>query len=404
MAPPTPPNLAAPMPQRPLPSFTSPPLPPAKLLLVDDREDNLLVLEELLRRPDIDMLKARSGREALELLLVHDVALALVDVQMPEMDGFEFAELVRGTERTRHVPLIFVTAGAQNDRRLFKGYETGAVDFLHKPLDPRILRNKVEVFIQLDRQRQQLARELSERSEHLRLNELFIAVLGHDLRSPLASLAMSAETLPLLSDRPEVLEVAGRMHSSCMRMRDMIEDVLDLARVRQAGGMPIQPRPLDLGSLVERVVEERRAAWPGARIRLNCDGDLSGVFDATRLSQATANLVDNALRHGERDSGVAVHVDGGHADHVVLSVANAGTIAPELLPHLFDPFRSGQQRERHQRQAGLGLGLYIVQQIVRAHRGAIAVHSPLGERQTRFDLTMPRQAAADGVTAACNGN
>ena len=96
----------------------------------------------LLRADDVELLEARSGAEALELLLRHDVALALLDVQMPEMDGFELAELMRGSERTRHVPIIFVTAGARDQHRLFKGYETGAVDFLYKPIEPHILKNK----------------------------------------------------------------------------------------------------------------------------------------------------------------------------------------------------------------------------------------------------------------------
>ncbi len=159
-----------------------------KCLLVDDLEENLLALSALLRRDDVEMLLARSGAEALELLLSHDVALALLDVQMPEMDGFELAELMRGSERTRHVPIIFVTAGARDQHRMFKGYESGAVDFLYKPIEPHILRNKADVFFQLYRQKQQLVRELHERTETLRLNEMFTAVLGHDLRNPLSAI------------------------------------------------------------------------------------------------------------------------------------------------------------------------------------------------------------------------
>ncbi len=113
-----------------------------KCLLVDDLEENLLALSALLQRPDLEILTARSGSEALELLLVHDVALAFLDVQMPEMDGFELAELMRGSERTRQIPIIFVTAGARDRHRLFKGYESGAVDFLFKPIEPHILQNK----------------------------------------------------------------------------------------------------------------------------------------------------------------------------------------------------------------------------------------------------------------------
>src|SRR5580692_812235 len=109
-----------------------------KCLLVDDLEENLLALSALLRRDGVEVLQARSGPEALELLLVHDVALAFLDVQMPDMDGFQLAELMRGSERTKQVPIIFVTAGARDTQRLFKGYDSGAVDFLYKPLEPHI--------------------------------------------------------------------------------------------------------------------------------------------------------------------------------------------------------------------------------------------------------------------------
>jgi len=128
------------------------------LLLVDDLEANLVAMAALLSGPGLRLLKARSGEEALELLLAHEVALALVDVQMPGMDGFELAELMRGSERTKHVPIVFVTAGAHDRKRMFRGYDSGAVDFLYKPIEPHILTNKVNVFAELFRQKQALAR------------------------------------------------------------------------------------------------------------------------------------------------------------------------------------------------------------------------------------------------------
>jgi signal transduction histidine kinase/response regulator RpfG family c-di-GMP phosphodiesterase len=133
-----------------------------KLLLVDDRPENLLALEGLLRRGDAEILKAESGQRALELLLEHEVALAIIDVQMPEMDGFQLAELMREVERTREIPIIFVTAGLHDRARVFKGYESGAVDFLVKPLEQPILASKVSVFLQLHRQRQLLALRVTE--------------------------------------------------------------------------------------------------------------------------------------------------------------------------------------------------------------------------------------------------
>src|SRR6202042_1099169 len=161
-----------------------------KVLLVDDTPENLVALEALLRRDGVELLKAASGAEALELLLVHEVSLALLDVQMPEMDGFELAELMRGAERTKHVPIIFVTAGSRDPSRVFKGYESGAVDFLFKPIDPHILRSKVDVFLELAQQRQELANAL-------RLNEMFVGIVGHDLRNPLAAMISGAELLSL---------------------------------------------------------------------------------------------------------------------------------------------------------------------------------------------------------------
>src|SRR6202789_1689742 len=143
---------------------------PVYFLLVDDLEENLLSLEALLRRDGLVLLKARSGDEALELLLKNDVALAIIDVQMPGLNGFELAELMRGNERARRVPIIFVTAGNADSRRRFRGYEDGAVDFIHKPIEPDILRGKAGVFFELYRQRQQIAEqrdELKARSDAL---------------------------------------------------------------------------------------------------------------------------------------------------------------------------------------------------------------------------------------------
>ena len=138
------------------------------VLLVDDREENLTVLEALLEQPDLRLLKASDGNEALELLLQYDVALALVDVQMPGMDGFELAELMRGAQRTRRVPIIFVTAATPEAGGAFRGYEAGAVDVLFKPIDPKILQSKVSAFVELFRQRRQLAAAAEMSLDHSR--------------------------------------------------------------------------------------------------------------------------------------------------------------------------------------------------------------------------------------------
>jgi PAS domain S-box-containing protein len=160
---------------------------PVKVLAVDDVPENLIALEALLAQEGMELLTAASGMEALELLLVHDVALALLDVQMPGMDGFELAELMRGTERTRRVPIIFLTAVATDERRRFRGYETGAVDYLLKPVDPQIVRNKVEIFVELARQRQEIAHQRDRHAAAL------ARLKAHRDNSPLAIVEFDAD-------------------------------------------------------------------------------------------------------------------------------------------------------------------------------------------------------------------
>jgi signal transduction histidine kinase len=360
---------------------------PVKCLLVDDRDQNLIALSALLEQDGVDVLTAHSAAEALELLLVHDVALAFLDVQMPDMDGFELAELMRGSERSRHVPIIFVTAGARDLHRQFKGYELGAVDFLYKPIEPQILKNKADVFFQLYRQKQQLVQELQQRTETLRLNEMFAAVLGHDLRNPLTAIVTGAQLLEVSSSDELVRRTAGRILSSGRRMSRLIEDMLDLARARLAGGIPIKRERVDLLRLVQRVVQEHQVAAPGHAIDLQHEGDLIGDWDTDRLAQVASNLIGNALQHGDPSEGVTVRLDGEKANAVSLSVTNAGAISPDVLPYIFDPFRRGQRQPAA--NEGLGLGLYIAQQIVQAHHGCIDVQATNG-RHTSFFVTLPR--------------
>jgi signal transduction histidine kinase len=362
-----------------------------KCLLVDDLDDNLLVLEALLRRDDVELLMARSGVEALDLLLSHDVALALVDVQMPEMDGFELAELMRGSERTRHVPIIFVTAGTRDQNRLFKGYDSGAVDFLFKPIEPAILKNKAEVFFQLHRQKLQIEDELRQRTEMLRLQEMFAGVLGHDLRTPLGAIISSAQLLPRISSDPQVQEIAARVLASGRRMGRMVEDLLDLTRARLGSGIPAERHPIDLADVASRVVQEHRVSAPSRTINLHVDGNTAGEWDGGRVAQMLSNLVGNALQHGAAGSPVDVTVDGRRPDLVTISVANAGTIDPALSHLLFDPF----QRGRAGRAAGdgRGLGLFITRQIAHAHQGQVEVaEEPPG--QVVFRVTLPRATTA----------
>ncbi|AXA89721.1 hybrid sensor histidine kinase/response regulator [Massilia sp. YMA4] len=355
------------------------------ILVVDDVPQNLIAIEALLARPGIALLKAASGAEALELLLVHEVALALVDVQMPNMDGFELAELIRGSERTRSIPLIFLTAASREPSYSFRGYEAGAVDFLYKPIDAKALVSKVNVFVELYQQKKQLSQQLEELRRALHLNEMFTAVLGHDLRTPLSVVMNGAMLLPMMTDHPKVAVTAQRIQSSAKRMASMVDQLLDLARIR-SGDMHLKTAPHDLEQLCRAIADEFTVAERPSRVQVECSGDPVAPVDAGLLAQALSNLLGNALQHGEADQQVQVRVDGRGAERVAIVIVNRGSIAAERLAHIFEPF---QHRDSSRKSGqGLGLGLFTASTFVRAHGGDVAAVSEHGI--TTLTVTLPR--------------
>lgn len=357
---------------------------PIHVLIVDDIRNNITALEASLARPDLSVLKAESGPAALELLLKHEVALAILDVNMPGMDGFELAELMRGSPRTAHVPIIFLTATAQDVSRTFRGYEAGAVDFLYKPFDSRILNSKVDVFIQMERQKQQLATQLATVQQLLDANEMLMAVLGHDLRTPLSAVIASAEYLARFVKDENVANIGTRIKSSGMRMVRMVDQLLNLARLR-GGRVTLQPRAVELATLAKNIVEEYEARVGKGRIFVLRHGDTLLQGDGDLLSQVFSNLIGNALQHGLEGWAVQVRLEGG-ANDVKIVVQNAGEIPAEILPTIFAPYRSGR---RQNESSGLGLGLYITREITEMHGGEVKVRSS-AEAGTAFEVTLPR--------------
>jgi signal transduction histidine kinase len=364
---------------------------PVQVLVVDDNEQNRIAMQALLGRPGVVVLSAASGAQALELLLAHDVALALVDVQMPEMDGFALAELMRGAERTRGVPIIFLTAGPQDAQRSFRGYEAGAVDFLWKPVEPHAIRSKVAVFVELHRQRRQLRDGVAQLQRSLALNDTMAAVLSHDLRTPLSAIAMSAELILRTTGEDATLRAATRIKSSSARMAAMITQLLDFSRIR-SGSLRIEPRPAQLGDICRAAVAELRQARPDARIELHCEGDLAATLDVDRVMQVVSNLASNALQHGTPDRPVQIAAEGTDAATLRLRVVNAGALPDDVRQRLFEPFRPSQSGT-----TGLGLGLYIVDHFVRSHGGTVDGRAT-ADGHTVFEVTLPRQP---GGAASC---
>jgi signal transduction histidine kinase len=220
--------------------------------------------------------------------------------------------------------------------------------------------------------------------------ERFLGIVGHDLRGPLQAIKLTAATLLKAEDLPDRLaKPMARVASSAEKMFRMISELLDFTRGRLGGGIPIAPRPVDLRRVVRGVVEELEVTRPERELVLSADGALEGEWDPDRLEQVVANLVGNALNYSPEGTPVLIRLRGGE-DEVVLSVTNAGSIPPELLPHIFDPFRRGHATAELRPADGLGLGLYIVQHVVRAHGGTIGVTSTQ-EDGTTFRVRLPRK-------------
>ena len=360
-------------------------LAPAKILIVDDVPQNLLAMRALLEGEEVQVLTAQSCAEALELLLENDVAVALLDVNMPEINGFDLAELMRSSPRTSHVPIIFLTASPQDPGRAFQGYESGAVDFLHKPIEPHVILSKVRVFVELHQQRAML-REHNERlKKSLELNETMIAVMTHDLRTPLTVISLNAQMLGLGATAADTQTVAHRIESSADRMARMIQQLLDFTRIR-SGILRLEKRDADLRDAANRVVTELLQTHPKAQVETTYAGSLTGVFDADRVEQILSNMVGNALQNATGGV-VNVHVDGSSPDTLVIEVRNDGQVPEDLLPRLFEPFKGSFHATQ-----GLGLGLYIVDQFARAHGGFAEARNTPG--QVIMRVQFPRASDA----------
>ncbi|HEX6323459.1 MAG TPA: ATP-binding protein [Vicinamibacterales bacterium] len=227
-----------------------------------------------------------------------------------------------------------------------------------------------------------------------RMMELLTGVVGHDLRNPLNAIVTCAHFVARQSETPGIQTSMTRIISSGHRMQRMIDQLLDLTRLRVGGGIPLRPDAVDLAGLAEQAAQEIRTAHAGWAVGVTTAGDTAGTWDGDRVTQLLSNLLGNAVQHGSREAGVRVEIDGTAADTVTIHVWNAGTIPPDVLPLLFNPFRVVHQKRAD--AGGLGLGLYVTRQIARAHGGDVQAASDDGG--TTFTVRLPRIAAA-AVTA-----
>ena len=440
---------------------------PGEILIVDDNPANLLAIEAALGDLHLDMQRANSGTEALRLLLQRDFALVLLDVNMPSLDGYETARLIRERKRSRHTPIIFVTAYSRDDREILTAYELGAVDFLFKPIVPEVLRAKATVFVELQRRNAELARqaellrdnerqlheqrleeekrrweeeslrrqrdeaqrnaeELAHKAEELaaiveekeriekalirsneelaatdRRKDEFLAILGHELRNPLAPLVAGLEILKRQDGSTidadglaRLTRTRDAMERQVKYLARLVDDLLDVSRIN-SGKIELRRAPVHLADVIEQSVAAVKPALDERRHQLQIDlpsAPVTLVADSVRLTQVVANLLNNAVRYTE-ERGKIVLAARATDETLTITVSDNGRgIGPELLPRIFGMFVQEQKGG-----GGLGLGLTLVERLVQLHGGRVYAQSEGSGRGSVFTVELPMVTAGDSA-------
>jgi signal transduction histidine kinase len=375
----------------------------ANILIVDDSPSKLLAMSAALAELDQNVVTALSGREALRHVLAQDFAVILLDVHMPDIDGFETASLIRERQSSAHTPIIFVTA-YPDDTHASRGYSLGAVDYLLTPVVPEALRAKVSVFVELFRKnaavraqaderiafaQEQAARLTAEAAN--RLKDEFLATLSHELRTPLNSILGWVQLLklkePTKEDLANGLEVIER--NAIVQAR-IIEDLLDVSRII-SGKLQLELAHANLADIAEAAVATVQLNATAKQITLRREfaaAGLEAIVDPTRLQQAIGNLLSNAVKFTPVGGTVSVAVRREGMELEVMVCDTGEGIAVEFLPYVFERFRQADA-SASRRHGGLGIGLALTRQLVEMHKGRISVESAGPGQGSTFRVRIP---------------
>jgi len=360
------------------------------ILVVDDTEDNLDLLEFALKRKPVKMLRASSGKECLQLAAQHHPDVILLDIQMPEMDGFETLKHLRASKKSADIPVIFLTARRKDALSIEQGLLLGAEEYLTKPIDTDELLVRTRSLVRLKKMEAELERTKAD----------FMAMLIHDMRSPIGGVSSILELLeePLL--RGEAVQEVHRelltsAEEATKRLLHLINDMLDLSKF-EAGKMNLNREQVHIGKIADRIMRQMNPQFKqkGIHIKLVLEDNLPLISaDANKISQVFANILSNALKFTSSNGTVQIVIgkmqEGTTAGECLwTAISNTGIgILPEELATIFERYKQGIASEVVQAK-GTGLGLAICKLIVEAHSGSITVESEPG-KLTVFRFTLP---------------
>lgn len=365
-----------------------------KILLVDDKPENLYSLENMLMGDNLSIYKAHSGQEALKLAFKEDFSLILLDVQMPDMDGFEVAHMLKSTRRTRKIPVLLVTALNKERHYMLRGLDEGAIDYLFKPLDPDVTRAKVKTLLTLFSQQKEME-ELNKRLQQLNEEKNYmLGVASHDLRNPIGNIITLAgfieneSTNSLSPQHREYLEIIQR---SGKELIQLINDLLDVSQL-ESGKRNLEVKEINLQDLFEIVIAENKAHADRKNIELHYsmgDEKLKLSADYLQMKQVLNNLVSNAIKFSH--SGKSVELTANlKEENIHISVIDQGQGIPaNELNLLFKPFITSSVRSTGGEKS-TGLGLVITKKLIEQHGGALSVDSEQGKGSV-FTIVMPQK-------------
>ena len=376
------------------------------ILVVDDRPDKLLAYEVILAELNQNIVCVQSGKEALRRLLKEDFAAILLDVNMPGMDGFETAALIRQRQRCETTPIIFVSAINDTVTHISRGYSLGAVDYILTPVVPDILRAKISVFVDLFKKTEQIKRQAEERenlireqaiAEHARVEaeraseakDRFLAMLSHELRTPLTPVLAAVSTLECEQNIPQtVRESLPLIRRNVELEARLIDDLLDLTRISQ-GKVQLSFEIVDAHTLLRNALEICRSEIEQKKLQLQTELAAGRVYlqaDPARLQQIFWNLIKNAVKFTPNGGELSIRTANNGEGQLSVEVEDSGYgIAPEVLPKIFNAFEQAGRTQL----GGLGLGLAISKTLAEAHRGQINVESKGRNQGAKFIASFP---------------
>ena len=374
-------------------------LPLTNILIVDDRIENIIALEALLQRDDINLITTVSPNEALRLCWEHEISIALVDVQMPEMDGFELVEILKSNPRTQEIVVIFVTAISKESKYALKGLEVGAVDYLFKPLDPNITIAKVDSFITMVKNQQEIKRKNAELEKYQialikakeeaelgkKIKENFLANMSHEIRTPINGIIGLTHLMKNTVLDAEQANMIYLMEVSSKSLLGIVNDILDISKI-EAGKFKIVRSETNILKLAQSIIDLMKFAVKekGLELILKTDPDLPEVIiaDALRLNQILMNLLSNAIKFtikGLVTLDVKILDKKDNQVQIQFTVIDTGIgIAPESLGKVFDSFEQAEDNTA-QKFGGTGLGLSIVKKLSELKGGELSLSSELGK-------------------------